>query len=81
MERRWFCEGMIMKQMIQDKEFKISKFMFKGFPTDQWVVKVFRTWDDGEGYSANAWRDVGVFDTKEECEKWVSKQTLINVEV
>ena len=58
MERRWFCEGMIMKQMIQDKEFKISKFMFKGFPTDQWVVKVFRTWDDGEGYKGSDWRDV-----------------------
>ena len=70
-----------MKNIIADKEFKITRFHFKGFPTDQWVVKVLRTWDDGEGYSGSDWRDIGVFDTKEECESWVDKQTLIKVEV
>tara|TARA_A100001391_G_C4808894_1_gene207959 strand:+ start:146 stop:358 length:213 start_codon:yes stop_codon:yes gene_type:complete len=70
-----------MKNIIEDKEFKITRFHFKGFPTDQWVVKVLRTWDDGEGYSGSDWRDIGVFDTKEECESWVDKQTLIKVEV
>ena len=70
-----------MKNIIEDKEFKITRFHFKGFPTDQWVVKVLRTWDDVEGYSGSDWRDIGVFDTKEECESWVDKQTLIKVEV
>ena len=70
-----------MKNIIEDKEFKITKAIYKGFPTNQWMVKVLRTWDDGHGYKGEDWRDVAVFDTKEECESWVSKQTLKKLEV
>ena len=77
----WGDKLIDMKNIIEDKEFKITKAVYKGFPTDQWMVKVLRTWDDGEGYKGSDWRDVGVFDTREECESWVQKQTLIKVEV
>ena len=47
-----------MKNIIEDKEFKITKAVYKGFPTDQWMVKVLRTWDDGEGYKGSDWRNI-----------------------
>ena len=68
-----------MEQRITDKEFKIVEASFKGYPIkDQWMVKVHRTWDDGEGYSGDAWRDVQIFDTKTEAEEFVNSQTLID---
>ena len=66
-----------MEQKIKDTEFKIVQASFRGFPIkDQWMVKVHRTWDDGEGYSGDAWRDVQIFDTKKEAEEFVNSQTL-----
>ena len=68
-----------MEQRITDKEFKIVEASFKGYPIkDQWMVKVHRTWDDGEGYSGDDWRDVQIFDKKEEAEEFVNSQTLID---
>ena len=67
-----------MEQRITDKEFKIVQASFRGYTTDQWMVKVHRTWDDGEGYSGDDWRDVQIFDKKEEAEEFVNSQTLID---
>ena len=67
---------------IQDTEFRVEKFIFKGTPTNQWVVQVHRTWDDEDGYKGNEWRDIGTetFNTEKEAQDWVKDKTLQNIE-
>ena len=61
--------------MIQDHELRIRKFFFMGMPTNQWAVQVRRTWDDGHGYSGEAWRAAAdhTFASKAAAEKYVEE--------
>ena len=72
-----------MKNIIEDKEFKITRFHFKGFPTDQWVVKVLRTWDDGHGYKGSNWRNISeeLFDSERLANEWMNSQSLRTFDV
>ena len=59
--------------MIQDHELRISKFSYRGYPTNQWALEIRRTWDDGHGYSGEAWRCAApqTFDSRADAEKYV----------
>ena len=70
---------------IKDHKFRVTKFFFRGYLTNQWGVQVFRTWNDSKGYSGSAWRGISpsTFDTKEKAQKWLDnnkeiKQCLID---
>ena len=65
---------------IRDHKFRVTKFFFRGYPTNQWVVQVFRTWNDGKGYSGSGWRGISpnTFNTKEKAQKWLNNNKEIN---
>ncbi len=54
---------------IHDHETRVIRFTFRGYPTDQWVAEIRRTWDDGSGLSGEAWRPFAphTFKTKAEA--------------
>ena len=61
--------------MIEDHEVRVRKFVFKGMPTNQWAVQVRRTWDDGHGYTGEAWRAAAphTFASRNEAEAYVKE--------
>jgi len=69
--------------IIKDTKFRVEKFVFNGFPTNQWIVQVHRTWDDGHGYKGNEWRNIGTetFNTEKDVQDWVKDKTLQNKEL
>lgn len=62
---------------IHDHETRVIRFTFRGYPTDQWVAEIRRTWDDGSGLSGEAWRPFAphTFKTKAEAEAYVIDNT------
>ena len=62
--------------MITDHETRIRKFVFRGTPTNQWAVEVFRTWDDGHGYKGEAWRFAAphTFPSYQEAEAFLERR-------
>jgi len=62
--------------MITDHETRIRKFSFRGTPTNQWAVEVFRTWDDGRGYKGEAWRPAAphTFPSYQEAEAFLERR-------
>ena len=64
------------KDLITDHATRIRKFGFRGMPTNQWAVEVFRTWDDGRGYKGEAWRPAAphTFPTYEEAEAFLERR-------
>ena len=64
------------KDLITDHETRIRKFSFRGMPTNQWAVEVFRTRDDGRGYKGEAWRPAAphTFPTYEEAEAFLESR-------
>ena len=62
--------------MITDHETRIRKFVFRGTPTNQWAVEVFRTWDDGRGYKGEAWRPAAphTFPSYQEAEAFLERR-------
>ena len=64
--------------MIKDTEFRVRKFKFQGFVTNQWIVEVKRTFDDGEGYKGENWRNIGThtFDSEELGKEFIKNQNL-----
>ena len=65
------------KDLITDHETRIRKFVFRGMPTNQWVVEVRRTWDDGHGYTGEAWRPAAphTFPSYEEAEAYLDRRS------
>ena len=62
--------------MITDHETRIRKCVFRGTPTNQWAVEVFRTWDDGHGYKGEAWRPAAphTFPSYQEAEAFLERR-------
>ena len=62
--------------MITDHETRIRKFSFRGMPTNQGAVEVFRTWDDGHGYKGEAWRPAAphTFPSYQEAEAFLERR-------
>ena len=62
--------------MITDHETRIRKFVFRGTPTNQGAVVVFRTWDDGHGYKGEAWRPAAphTFPSYQEAEAFLERR-------